>query len=107
MSIKSRLKNTGYSTTVANEYINPNEAIYSLSSELEEQQVFEDNKPTGEISSYKAWFVQNGLPPFQVKFDKQIKLPDFMTLVQFDGLKACEVRYKVYFKADGIKEVGR
>ncbi|WP_178085210.1 hypothetical protein [Streptococcus ruminantium] len=103
--MKTRLKNTGYSTTIANDYINPIEAIYSLSSELEEQQVFEDNKPTGEINGYKAWFVQKGLPPFQVKFEKKIKLPDFMTLVQFDNLRACEVRYNVYFKADNIKEV--
>ena len=28
-----------------------------------------------------------------------------MSLIQFDNLQAVEVRYNVYFKADGIKEV--
>ena len=33
------------------------------------------------------------------------QLFDFMSLIQFDNLQAVEVRYNVYFKADGIKEV--
>ncbi|MBZ2040806.1 hypothetical protein K4H96_1928 [Streptococcus sanguinis] len=103
--MKTRNRKGGYSTNTANEYIDNKQGIYCLSTELEPQQLFEDGKPTGEIISYKATFIQEGLEPFQVKFEDKIKLPDFMSLIQFDNLQAVEVRYNVYFKADGIKEV--
>lgn len=103
--MKTRNRKSGYSTITANEYIDNKQGIYCLSTELEPQQLFEDGKPTGEIIAYKATFIQKGLEPFQVKFEDKIKLPDFMSLIQFDNLQAVEVRYKVYFKADGIKEV--
>lgn len=103
--MKTRNRKGGYSTITANEYIDNKQGIYCLSTELEPQQLFEDGKPTGEIIAYKATFIQEGLEPFQVKFESKIKLPDFMSLVQFDNLQAVEVRYNVYFKADGIKEV--
>lgn len=103
--MKTRNRKGGYSTNTANEYIDNKQGIYCLSTELEPQQLFEDGKPTGEISAYKATFIQEGLEPFQVKFEDKIKLPDFMSLIQFDNLQAVEVRYNVYFKADGIKEV--
>ena len=103
--MKTRNRKGGYSTITANEYIDNKQGIYCLSTELEPQQLFEDGKPTGEIVAYKATFIQEGLEPFQVKFESKIKLPDFMCLIQFDNLQAVEVRYNVYFKADGIKEV--
>ena len=103
--MKTRNRKSGYSTNTANEYVDSKQGIYCLSTELEPQQLFEDGKPTGEIIAYKATFIQEGLEPFQVKFEEKIKLPDFMSLIQFDNLQAIEVRYNVYFKADGIKEV--
>jgi hypothetical protein len=103
--MKTRNRKGGYSTITANEYIDNKQGIYCLSTELEPQQLFDDGKPTGEIIAYKATFIQKGLEPFQVKFEDKIKLPDFMSLIQFDNLQAVEVRYNVYFKADGIKEV--
>ena len=103
--MKTHNRKGGYSTITANEYIDNKQGIYCLSTELEPQQLFEDGKPTGEIIAYKATFIQKGLEPFQVKFEDKIKLPDFMSLIQFDNLQAVEVRYNVYFKADGIKEV--
>ena len=103
--MKTRNRKGGYSTITANEYIDNKQGIHCLSTELEPQQLFEDGKPTGEIIAYKATFIQEGLEPFQVKFEDKIKLPDFMSLIQFDNLQAVEVRYNVYFKADGIKEV--
>lgn len=105
MAIKIKHKQGGYSTTTATEYIKPDKPIHSLSTELETQQLFEDGKPTGEIIAYKATFIQEGLEPFQVKFEDKVKLPDFLSLVQFDNLQAVEVHYNVYFKADSIKEV--
>ncbi|HEP1290484.1 TPA: hypothetical protein ACGOLK_000553 [Streptococcus pyogenes] len=105
MAFKLKSTKGGYTTQLANKIINPNQPIYSLSIELEPQQRFEDNKPTGEIIAYKAWFVQEGQDPFQVKFEESIKLPAFLSMIQFDSLQACEVKYNVYFKAKSIKEV--
>ena len=93
--MKTRNRKGGYSTITANEYIDNKQGIYCLSTELEPQQLFEDGKPTGEIIAYKATFIQKGLEPFQVKFEDKIKLPDFMSLIQFDNLQAVEVRYNV------------
>ena len=105
MEIKTKHKKDGYSATTATEYVIPTKTIHSLSTELEPQQLFEDGKPTGEIIAYKATFVQEGLEPFQVKFEDKVKLPEFLSLIEFENLQAVEVRYNVYFKADGIKEV--
>lgn len=103
--MKTRNRKGGYSTDTANKYIDNKQPIYCLSIELEPQQKFEDNQPTGEIIAYKAWFSQKGLPPFTVKFESEMTLPNYMSIVNFDHLQACEVGYHVYFKADGIKEV--
>lgn len=105
MAIRIMQTKGGYSDTTANKYVKVNKPIHSVSTELEPQQLFEDGKPTGEIIAYKATFVQEGLEPFQIKFKDKIKLPEFLSLVEFDNLQAVEVRYNVYFKADGIKEV--
>ena len=105
MAIKTKHKKGGYSATTAMEYVIPTKPIHSLSTELEPQQLFEDGKPTGEIIAYKATFVQEGLEPFQVKFEETIELPAFQSMIQFDTLQACEVKYNIYFKANGIKEV--
>ena len=105
MAFKMKTTKGGYTTTLADKIISSNQPIYSLSTELEPQQQFEGGKPTGEIVAYKAWFVQEGQDPFQVKFEDSIKLPAFQSMIQFDTLQACEVKYNIYFKANGIKEV--
>lgn len=105
MKIKPQNRKGGYSNQTAEQYVNLQAPIHLLSDELEPQQKFEDGKPTGEIVAYKAWFRQKGLPPFQVKFSEAPDLPDYLSLVSFENLMACEVNYNVYFKADGVKEV--
>jgi len=103
--MKTRNRKGGYSANTANEYIDNKQGIYCLSTELETQIKFEDGQPTGEIIAYKAWFSQKGLPPFCVKFENEIELPSYMTLVQFDNLQACEVGFNVYFKAENVKGI--
>ena len=105
MKMKPQYRKNGYSNHIAQQYVDLTEPIYLLSDELEPQQKYEDNKPTGEIVAYKGWFGQKGLPPFQVKFVEQPDLPEYLSLVTFDNLQACEVNYNVYFKADKLKEV--
>ncbi|HGD3257405.1 TPA: hypothetical protein ACIOC9_001671 [Streptococcus agalactiae] len=105
MAFKMKTTKGGYTTTLADKIISPKQPIYSLSTELKPQQRFEDGKPTGEIIAYKSWFVQEGQDPFQVKFEEKIKLPAFQSMIQFDTLQACEVKYNIYFKANGLKEV--
>lgn len=103
--MKTRNRKGGYSSSTATKYIDIKQAIHCLSTELDPQIKFEDGQPTGEIIAYKAWFSQKGLPPFQVKFESELKLPAYMVMVEFENLEACEVGYNVYFRADGIKEV--
>lgn len=103
--MKTRNRKSGYSTNTASEYIDSKQGIYCLSTELETQIKFENGQPTGEIIAYKAWFSQKGLPPFRVKFENEIELPSYMTLVQFDNLQACEVGFNVYFKAENVKGI--
>ncbi|MDA3974612.1 hypothetical protein PF023_11290 [Enterococcus thailandicus] len=103
--MKTRYKQGGYSTQTAKEYVDTNKPIYLLSTELEEQYKFEDNKRTDEITGYKAWFSQEGLPPFSVKFENEVTLPKYMALIQFENLKGIEIRYNVYFKADDLSEI--
>lgn len=98
-------RKSGYSNEVANKYIDKTQAIHSISTELEPQFRFEDKKRTDEIISYKAWFIQKGLPPFIVKFEHEIELPEYLSLINFEELQGCEIGYDVYFKADKIKVV--
>jgi hypothetical protein len=104
-TMKTRNRKGGYSANTATEYIDIKQAIHCLSTELEPQMRFEDGQPTGEIIAHKAWFSQKGLPLFQVKFESEVTLPAYMTMVEFENLEACEVGYNVYFRATNIKEV--
>ena len=103
--MKAIRRNGGYSTDTANNYVNENQNIYNLSTQLEVRRKWQDNHPTDEISGYMAWFSQKGLEPFQVKFESKVKLPAYLAKVNFDNLEACEVRNNVYFRAVALKEV--
>ncbi|HFI0667721.1 TPA: hypothetical protein ACGO4I_001156 [Streptococcus suis] len=103
--MKRKNKQNGYSTTIASEYIDLKQAIYSISTKLEPVLKFENKRPTGEIIAYRAWFSQKGLPPFSVKFTTDVDLPGYMSIIQFDDLQACEVGNNVYFKASDLKEI--
>lgn len=98
-------KKSSYTQEKAAEYIEAKEKIYCVSTECEAQFKYEDNKRTDEIIGYRAWFSQEGLPPFQVKFNHDVKLPKYMSLVEFDNLQGIEIHYNVYFKADDVIEV--
>lgn len=103
--MKTQNRQSGYSVNIAIQYINNKYPIQSLSTKLEPQQKFEDNHPTGEIIAYKGWFSQEGLPPFQVKFNSKVTLPSYLSLVEFEQLEACEIGFNVYFRAKNLKEV--
>ena len=80
--MKTHNRTAGYSINTAKQYINAKQVI-----------------------AYKAWFSQQGLPPFQVKFESEVPLPSYLAIVDFDNLEACEVGYNVYFRAKNVKEV--
>ncbi|MDN5440635.1 MULTISPECIES: hypothetical protein [Lactobacillales] len=98
-------RQSGYSSMLADTIVSKNKPVHTISTELTPQQKFEDKKPTGEIIAYKSWFIQAGLPPFEVKFTDKIQLPPYLSVVEFINLQAVEVSYNVYFKADGLREV--
>lgn len=105
MKAKFQKRTGGYTPELANNILDSSKPIHSLSVELEPQFKFVDKKPTDEILGYKAWFTQSGLPPFEVKFENQIKLPPYLSVITFDDIQACEVSYNIYFRANDIKEV--
>ncbi|MDG4975106.1 hypothetical protein OGZ44_12715 [Lactococcus lactis] len=105
MKTNSLKRQSGYTSNLASQIVDASKSIHSLSLELTPQFKFIDKVRTEEVVAYKAWFAQSGLPPFEVKFEKNVKLPDFLALVTFEELQACEVGYNVYFKALNAKEV--
>lgn len=105
MKFNNTHRPSGYSTDLANQILDSSKPVHSLSNEAEPVQKFEDKKPTGEIIAHKAWFSQSGLPPFEVKFTDEVKLPTYLSVVEFINLQAVEVSYNVYFKADRLKEI--
>ena len=104
MKTKFRKKG-GYSQQLANEIFSPALPFFSLSTETEEKYDYVDGKRTNKVVGHAAWFVQEGLPPFEVKFPEDIALPAFQAIVTFDELVACEVRNNIYFRANGYNEV--
>lgn len=94
----------GYSDATAKIYVTGEKPVYLitiLSPEFE----YENNQRTDRIAAYSAWFSSEGLPPFKVKFPEEISLPDYMSIVEFEGLEAIEIRGNVYFKANNLKQV--
>lgn len=98
-------QHNGYSNGVANRYIDNNKPVYSISVELDSQYRWEDGQPTSKVVGYKAWFTQEGLPPFSVKFSDEIDLPKYMSIVEFEGLEGCEIKNNVYFRATSVKKI--
>ncbi len=105
MKAKFQKRQGGYSTELATNILDSSKPIHSLSIELEPQFKFEGNQRTDEVAAYKGWFSQAGLPPFEVKFENQVKLPSYLSVISFENIQACEVGYNIYFKANDIKEV--
>lgn len=103
--MRRKYSGTGYNVEAVWENLDKSKPIYSLSTELTPQYVWEDGKRTDKIISYKAGFTQEGAEYFQVKFPKKVNLPRYMSVVTFDNITAFQMRYDIYFKADDVKEV--
>lgn len=97
--------NNLYSETTAQKFILSAKPIYCTTSFVETQYEYVDNQRTENIRGYKLWFVQEGLNPFNVKFETQPTLPPFLSIIQFEHLQGIEIRNNVYFKADGFKVI--
>lgn len=100
-----RRNTSGYSAKLVTTYLDTAKPIRNASTELTPQYEWVDNKPTDKIVGYRAWFIQEGVDPFTIKFTNKVKLPKYLGKVEFDGLEACEVRNNVYFRAESVKEV--
>jgi len=102
MKIQNTYTPGGYSAQTAAKYITDSEDILCLSETLNPQSEFIDGKPTGRTISYKAWFTQQGLPPFEIKFATPVDLPPYLTKVKFSNLEGFEGKREVYFRAESI-----
>lgn len=94
-----------YSGATSALYIDENKSIINVSSEIEKQYNWIDGKRTDEVVGYRAYFVQEGVNPFVVKFEKEPTLPPFLSEVRLNNLEAIEIRSNVYFRATGVRVV--
>lgn len=94
-----------YSESTARKFIVTNVPIKCATTFIENQYEYFDKQRTDNIKGYKLWFVQEGLNPFTVKFNKKRDLPPFLSIIEFDNLQGIEIRSNVYFKAGGLKVV--
>ena len=101
----SHSSQSAYLDTAAKKYVDSTKPTYSLSSEIENQFEYVDNKRTNKVIGYKLWFSCEGIPPFAVKFAQKPELPAYLSIVEFNSLEAIEIRANVYFRADGLKVV--
>lgn len=92
-----------YSETTARKFIQETVPTHCVTSFIEPQYEYVEKQRTNTIKGYKLWFVQEGLNPFSVKFEKEPTLPPFLSTIEFDNLQGIEIRNNVYFKADGFK----
>lgn len=97
--------NNQYNSETARKFIMGGVAVQCTTSHIETQYKYVDKHRTDEITGYKLWFVQEGLNPFVIKFDKEPELPPFLSIVEFENLQGIEIRSNVYFKADTLKVV--
>ena len=99
MRIQTTIPQGGYSNQTAQHYIDLQSPVYLLSDELESAtKKFEDGKPTDEISLIKLGPGKRSLA-IQVKFTEKPDLPEYLSLVSFENLMACEVNYNVLFQS--------
>jgi|GEM_PF-206842 len=101
--MKIKKSQNSYNENTAKRYISDDKPIISVSSEVETQYNWVDGKRTDEVTGYKLFFIQDGVPPFLVKFEKKPSLPPFLSEIQLDKLEAIEIRSNVFFRAEGIK----
>lgn len=94
-----------YSEATAHKFINLDLPIKCVTSFIETQYEYVEKQRTDNIKSYKLWFIQEGLNPFTIKFDKKPDLPPFLSIVEFENIQGIEIRANVYFKADKLKVV--
>lgn len=92
-----------YSEATARKFIQTDIPTHCTTSFIETQYEYVDKQRTDNIKGYKLWFVQEGLNPFSVKFEKKPTLPPFLSIVEFENLQGIEIRNNVYFKADHFK----
>ena len=100
-----KIQNTrnGYSRQLATTYILNDKPVISLSTETETQYVWSNGHRSNEISGYQAWFAQEGVGAFKVKFENKPQFPQFLSAVHFKDLEACQVRNNIYFRAKRIE----
>lgn len=100
-------KNTGYSATLAEDYVEINDEFIVVSDVEEIEKYDSENKTyTGEYSHSTVYLAQEGAPqPIKVKVvNDKLKL-DFLDKVKLVNLEACEVSKVIYFRAEKIEVV--
>ncbi len=100
-------KNTGYSNTLATEYVDI-ENEFVVVSYVEEVEKYDSasNSYTGEYSHSTVYVAQEGAPqPVKIKVvNDKLKL-DFLQKIKLINLEACEVNKMIYFRAEKVEVI--
>ncbi|CDX64495.1 Putative uncharacterized protein [Leuconostoc citreum] len=102
---KQFTQSSRYLESTAYENIRKDQPVQCVTAFVEVQYEYVDKQRTDNIKGYKLWFIQEGLNPFSIKFQKKPELPPFLSIVEFENLQGIEIRSNVYFKADGMRVV--
>ena len=100
---RKNIKNI-YDEMTVKKYLSDGKPFINVSSEIEVQYKWIEGKRTDEDTGYKLFFVQEGVNPFAVKFERKPELPKFLSEVTLEKLEAIEIRSKVYFRAESVVE---
>ena len=100
-------KNTGYTTMLAEEYVDV-ENEFVVVSDVEEVEKYDsaNNSYTGEYSHSTVYVAQEGAPqPIKIKVvNDKLKL-DFLQKIKLINLEACEVNKMIYFRAEKVEVI--
>lgn len=102
--MKTKQTKNCYDESIVAKYLLDEKPVINVSSEIEVQYKWIEGKCTDEIEAYRLYFSQEGVNPFAVKFVTKPKLPRFLAEVELEKLEAIEIRSKVYFRAENVRE---
>lgn len=104
--MKKIVKSNGYSSKIAESYVNIDEEFLVISPEVIFVKKYDKNLKTylDEIDSYKIKVVQKDTEDFFVKFSKEIDVKQF-DRIKLKNLEAIEISKNVYFRAEDLEVI--
>ncbi len=104
---RKNIKNI-YDEMTVKKYLSDRKPFINVSSEIEVQYKWIEGKRTDEVTGYKLFFVQEGVNPFAVKFERRKPFINVSSEIEvqykwIEGKRTDEVTgYKLFFVQEGV-----